>query len=208
MGTHRRRVCHEANSSRLSLSLSLLCSSSLVPRCRRSFPASAFFPSLDTRHTCQHSLNTRATCLSLNGPRNLYFAEAYARLVKRGLLTRRNRLPAVFHSPLPLSASFFPLLFFLLPLIVSPRRSNSKPVNDFANISPRIDRRNFGKFSRKPRNCWRNNRIVPNEQKLSHVCASLSFSTPFLFPVLPYCVLPFSCNSHLVMSQRWFDNAS
>lgn len=116
MGTHRRRVCHEANSSRLSLSLSLLCSSSLVPRCRRSFPASAFFPSLDTRHTCQHSLNTRATCLSLNGPRNLYFAEAYARLVKRGLLTRRNRLPAVFHSPLPLSASFFLLLFFLLPL--------------------------------------------------------------------------------------------
>lgn len=92
------------------------------------FPGLGLFSPLDTRHTCQHSLNTRATCLSLNGPRNLYFAEAYARLVKRGLPTRRNRLPAVFPFLYPRVASFFPLLFFLSPPRAH-RRSNvaSKP---------------------------------------------------------------------------------
>lgn len=183
MGTHRRRVCHEANSSRLSLSLSLLCSSSLVPRCRRSFLASAFFPSLDTRHTCQHSLNTRATCLSLNGPRNLYFAEAYARLVKRGLLTRRNRLPAVFHSPLPLSASFFPLLFFLLPLpschLDDPTRSQQTIPRIFLLESIEEILENFQEIVRGTIGSFQTN--APRTEAFSRLCiikSLYSFSLP------------------------------
>lgn len=126
MGTHRRRVCHEANSSRLSF-VFFRFGSSLPPL----FPGLGLFPPRHTtRHTCQHSLNTRATCLSLNGPRNLYFAEAYARLVKRGgLLTRRNLLPAVFpflYRVVP-SPSFLSFPFLRSPPIA--RRSNvaSKP---------------------------------------------------------------------------------
>lgn len=128
MGTHRRRVCHEANSSRLSF-VFFRFGSSLPPL----FPGLGLFPPRHTtRHTCQHSLNTRATCLSLNGPRNLYFAEAYARLVKRGgLLTRRNLLPAVF-----------PFLYRVVPSLLPSFAANSSSIerrleaaNDSANIS-------------------------------------------------------------------------